>query len=64
MWESDGTTSIYSVEFDSDGGSQVETIMVSEGNSITEPKSPTKDNYIFDGWYLGDIKFNFSFNST
>lgn len=60
-WESDGTTTIYIVEFDSNGGTPIEPIEVSEGTAITEPKQPTKDNFIFAGWYYGEIKFDFSF---
>lgn len=60
-WEADGTTTIYIVEFDSDGGTPVEPIEVSEGTAITEPKQPTKDNFVFAGWYYGEIKFDFSF---
>jgi len=59
-WEADGTTTIYTVEFDSAGGSLVNAIEISEGEAITEPKEPTKENFVFDGWYFGESKFDFS----
>lgn len=59
-WEADGTTTIYTVEFDSVGGTMVEPIQISEGQAVTEPKAPTKENFVFDGWYFGESKFDFS----
>ena len=41
----------YSVHFDSNGGSYVLSHTVAEGNTVTEPKSPIRDGYIFTGWY-------------
>lgn len=42
----------YTVAFDSRGGSQVPTQTVAEGDVATKPDDPTKDGYIFGGWYL------------
>ena len=50
----------YSVTFDSDGGSKVDTITVTEGNTATKPADPTKNGFTFGGWYLGETKYNFS----
>lgn len=44
----------YTVTFDSMGGSEVPTEVVEEGNKVTKPADPTKENYVFDGWYLTD----------
>lgn len=41
----------YSVAFNTDGGSAVETLIVSKGSKITAPETPVKENYAFDGWY-------------
>lgn len=42
----------YTITFDSQGGSEVSPITIEEGNSITLPENPTKEGYIFDGWYV------------
>jgi uncharacterized repeat protein (TIGR02543 family) len=41
----------YTVTFDSQGGSSVIAQIVNEGENVSEPSSPTKINYIFNGWY-------------
>ncbi len=51
---------LYKVVFDSDGGSSVNTQEVSPGTSVKKPTDPVKDGYIFEGWYFGDSKFDFS----
>ncbi len=55
----------YTVTFDSNGGSAVEEISVTEGNAIAEPAAPTKEDddtykYTFAGWYNGDTQWDFS----
>lgn len=42
----------YKVEFISNGGSNVPTQFVNEGELATKPTDPTKDGYIFDGWFI------------
>lgn len=39
------------VSFDSLGGSAIENQEIMEGNLITEPENPTRDGYLFNGWY-------------
>jgi len=41
----------YKVVFDSRGGSPVDPIFADYNTSLSEPVAPTKDAYIFDGWY-------------
>lgn len=51
---------MYSVTFDSDGGSTVKAQSVKHGETISEPDAPKKDGYRFDGWYTEkDEKWNF-----
>ncbi len=46
-------TTLYTVTFDTDGGSSIASIKVKEGEEIDFPKEePTKEGYIFSGWLL------------
>ena len=49
----------YTVEFYSNGGSEVESQTVVNGKKAKEPTPPTKDGYTFDGWYVGTEKWSF-----
>jgi len=52
----------HTVTFDSAGGSAIAPQTVNEGSCIMEPiTSPTKENYVFIGWYdsVSNTKFNF-----
>lgn len=40
-----------SVTFESNGGSAVSSQTVQEGDKIVEPTKPTREGYIFGGWY-------------
>lgn len=42
----------FTVTFDTQGGSEVAPIIIGSGNAITLPENPTKEGYIFDGWYI------------
>ena len=51
----------YTVTFDTDGGTPVPPAQeVEYGLTATEPAAPEKTGYTFDGWYLGDEKYDFS----
>ena len=39
------------VNFDTNGGSAIESQNIYAGTTATEPATPTKDEYFFDGWY-------------
>jgi len=47
-------SSTYKISFDSQGGSEVESMIVYEGDLVTEPDDPIKDGYQFVGWYTTD----------
>lgn len=52
-WDENGTVpqpTIYTVAFDSDGGSAVEAQTVKAGEMATKPADPTKDGSTFKGW--------------
>lgn len=50
----------YTVTFDTDGGTPVTNQIVNKGDFITKPTNPIKDELIFDGWYQGDVPFDFT----
>lgn len=55
------------VKFNSQGGSDVDTIDVAVGYKATEPTDPTYDNYTFYGWYTDKactVKYDFSTKVT
>ena len=59
----------YTITFDSKGGSAVQPIKANAGAAITAPVAPTKDGFVFAGWYestdggvtLSDTAFSFSY---
>ena len=55
----DGNTSInpivpsgsFTVSFNTQGGSAVASVIVVRDGSVTKPADPTKEGFVFDGWY-------------
>ena len=45
------TRATYTVTFDSQGGSAVESQTVLEGNPVKRPSTPTREGYFLNGWY-------------
>lgn len=56
-------TDEFNISFESNGGSIVEGVLVEDGNSFLAPTNPTKEGYIFNGWY-SDSLFNDSYDFT
>ncbi len=57
------TSVVYTVEFESNGGTAISTIVVGSGEKIAAPIPPEKSGYSFNGWYrdnTGDQKWVFS----
>ena len=50
----------YTITFDSNDGSLVETITQDYGTEVIEPTEPTKEGYTFVGWYV-DAEFTTSY---
>ena len=50
----------YTVKFDSNGGSAVDSQDVQYNGKASEPTDPTKNNYTFGGWYLNGEEYDFS----
>lgn len=54
------TPEIYTVEFDSAGGTDIAAQEGIEHNAhVTEPEDPTKEGAVFDGWYYNGKHWNF-----
>ena len=59
----------YTITFDSKGGSAVQPVKASAGAAITAPAAPTKEGFVFAGWYesadggetLSDKEFDFAY---
>jgi len=49
----------YTVTFNTNGGSTIESVSVDENSKVTKPKDPTKDNYKFIEWQLDGKTFDF-----
>ncbi|MBO4538998.1 MAG: InlB B-repeat-containing protein, partial [Clostridia bacterium] len=47
----EGQQILFTVTFNSNGGSSVEAQSLPVGSLVQRPKDPTKDNYTFLGWY-------------
>ncbi len=52
---------LITVTFDTDGGEPGQfELEVEQGTKLEKPKNPTKEDYIFSGWYLEDDLFDFN----
>ena len=49
----------YTVKFDSNGGSPVQTRAIESGKTLIEPDEPERIGYTFVGWYNEDTAWNF-----
>ena len=45
------TEAKYTIKFNSDGGTPVDEMTAKYESAIAEPESPTKEGYVFSGWY-------------
>lgn len=48
------------VNFDSDGGSDISSQSIVKGSLATKPDDPTREGYTFGGWYNGETLWDFS----
>lgn len=51
---------IYTVVFNSHGGSNVDPQTIIPGNLIVEPENPTREGYTFTGWELDGYTYDFT----
>ena len=50
----------YTVNFDSDGGTNVASQTITANNKVTKPEVPTKDGYTFVEWQLDNQTYDFN----
>lgn len=55
-----GRNTEYTVTFDSNGGSLVDSVTVKKNDLLEKPEDPTRENYVFAGWYYNDELYNFN----
>lgn len=57
----DNGNEFYTVTFDVSGGNEaIPNQTVKSGGKIEKPTDPTRDGYMFDGWYAGEEKWVFA----
>ena len=61
-WKEDSNVKRFIVTFNNDGKTTKQTVL--ENNKVSQPTSPSKTGYKFDGWYLNNKKYDFSSKVT
>ncbi|MBQ6465572.1 MAG: InlB B-repeat-containing protein, partial [Oscillospiraceae bacterium] len=59
LYVATGTLTLYTVTFDSNGGSAVSPQTIATGSKATAPADPYREGFTFVGWYAGDDLFDF-----
>lgn len=55
----------HTVSFNTDGGSEIASVEVEDGQLLTAPEAPNKDGFIFTGWFVNeDHSERFLFEET
>lgn len=55
----------YTVNFETNGGSEVADQLVQEGQPAAEPEEPTREGYTFEGWYTDeDLTLEYDFTAA
>ena len=44
----------YTVTFETQGGSEIELLKITVGSRIEKPENPTREGYLFDGWFTDE----------
>lgn len=50
----------HTVTFDTNGGTPIDSQSITDGDTVEEPKAPTKDGYVFSGWLEDGKPYDFS----
>ena len=51
---------VFTVVFQDENNNVIESQNVEKGDKSTEINAPSKNGYIFDGWYIDNVKFDFN----
>lgn len=49
---------MYKVTFDTNGGNEIEPIIIKEGENLKDIEEPKKDGYLFVNWHKSGIEYN------
>lgn len=63
-WKENEVLATYTLSFDSNGGTYVAYQYVAENKNAVSPENPTREGYVFLGWYLNDQLFDFGAEIT
>ena len=55
----DNKTKICIAQFNTNGGTEMNSISLECGAKLTKPDDPTKEGFDFVGWYIGDKEINY-----
>ena len=58
--ETEATTNLHTVKFNSNGGTYISDVEVRHNQKISEPKAPTRENYIFLYWENNNRRWVFT----
>ena len=62
-----GSSTSYTISFDTNGGTQIDSVRVRRNGLLKEPERPVKAGYMFDGWYSDkelSVKYEFASKVT
>ena len=62
--ERDAVVEVYTITFNSEGGTNIVAQEVEENKKVSKPADPVKEGYTFVGWYVGDTPYNFDTEVT
>ncbi len=57
-------TVYYTVKFDSNGGTALQSIAIESGNTLNAPQNPELAGHAFLGWYYGETLWDFENNTV
>ena len=60
IWKKLENVNIYTVKFDSKGGTDIVDITINENDKVNPPATPKKEGYTFVEWQLNGKKYNFN----
>ena len=59
LWKEIEDENKITVTFDTDGGTIIESQIIEKGQKVSKPLEPTKEGYVFKGWFVDSVEFDF-----